>query len=246
MPKTQFDTPVKLDALAIAAHRDDIEITCGGLMIKLADLGHTTGALDLTQGEMGTLGDEKDRAREAAHAAEIMGLSYRGNLRFPDAAIEYGRTERLKIAQIIRDTAPQLVILPYWQQRHPDHLTASLLGFDACFLAGLKKLPGLNGAPHRPRKIIYCSTFRDVSHSFYVDITAQAERKEQAVAAYASQFGQGEKSRQIFNPGSEIHELMRTTHRFYGHKVGVQYAEAFSIRESILIDDPLVMPVRSI
>ena len=238
--------PTKLDVLAIAAHRDDIEITCGGLMIKLHDLGHTTGALDLTQGEMGTLGDEEDRAREAGAAAEIMGLSYRGNLAFPDAAIEYDRSSRIKIAQVLRDTRPELVILPYWKQRHPDHLTAHLLGFDACFLAGLKKLDELSGEPHRPRKIIYCSSFRDIKHSFYVDITEQKERKDRAVACYKSQFAQGEASRNIFAPGHNIHEYMEHTQRYYGQRVGVKYAEAFSIKENILIENPLSMPVKSI
>lgn len=238
--------PTKLDVLAIAAHRDDIEITCGGLMIKLHDQGHTTGALDLTQGEMGTLGDEKDRALEAAAAAEIMGLSFRANLAFPDSAIEYDRPSRIKIAQALRDTRPELVILPYWEQRHPDHLTAHLLGFDACFLAGLQKLDELSGEPHRPRKIIYCSAFRDVKHSFFVDITEQKERKDKAVACYKSQFSQGEASKNIFAPGHNIHDYMEHTQRYYGQRVGVTYAEAFSIKENILIDDPLNMPVKSI
>ena len=240
------ENPVKLDCLAIAAHRDDIEITCGGLMIKLHDQGYKTGALDLTQGEMGTLGDEKDRAREAGAAAEVMGLSYRGNLRFPDAAIEYDRASKLKIAQVIRDTQPELIILPHWDQRHPDHLTAHKLGFDACFLAGLKKLKELSGDSHRPRKIIYASSFRDIKQSFYVDITEQKERKDKAVSCYESQFAQGERSKKVFAPGIHILELMEHTQRVYGRFVGVQYAEAFTIKENILIDDPLAMPVRSI
>ncbi|MFQ5607966.1 MAG: bacillithiol biosynthesis deacetylase BshB1 [Candidatus Zixiibacteriota bacterium] len=240
------DTPTKLDALAIAAHRDDIEITCGGLMIKLGDEGHATGALDLTQGEMGTLGDERDRAREADCAAGVMGLTYRANLALPDAAVEYDRPNRMKIAQVIRDTRPELVILPFWQQRHPDHLTTHLLGFDACFLAGLRKMNGLNGEPHRPRKIIYCSSFRDIRHSFYVDISEQKKRKDKAVACYESQFAQGEASKEIYAPGNDIFEYMEHAQRFYGQRVGVTYAEAYTIKENILIDNPLKMPVKSI
>jgi len=240
------DTPMKVNALAIAAHRDDIEITCGGLMIKLVDQGFRTGALDLTQGETGSLGDEKDRAAEAAEAARIMGFAYRGNLHFPDAAIEYGRAERLKIAQVIRDTRPELVVLPFWLQRHPDHLTACLLGYDACFLAGLQKLSGLTGDAWRPRKIIYCSSFHDHPHSFYVDISEQAERKLAAILSYKSQFGQGEASKMVFRPGVGITELLETTQRQYGLHVGVRYAEAYTIKERILIDNPLTMPVKSI
>ncbi len=240
------DTPTRLDALAIAAHRDDVEITCGGLMIKLSDLGYKTGALDLTQGEMGTLGDEHDRAAEADCAAGIMGLTYRANLALPDSAIENNRDSQLRIAQVIRDSKPELVILPFWIQRHPDHLTTHNLGFDSCFLAGLKKIKELNGEPHRPRKIIYCSSFRDFSHSFLVDITDQKERKDQAVKCYGSQFNQGEASKQIYAPNQSIFEYMDVFQRQYGMRAGTQFAEAYAIKEHILIDDPVKMPVQSI
>jgi bacillithiol biosynthesis deacetylase BshB1 len=240
-----MDKTIKLDVLAIAAHRDDVEITCGGTIIKLIDNGKKTGILDLTEGEMGTKGTAEDRGREAEEAARIMGLSFRHNLKLPDAGIEVNRENKLKIAQIIRDTRPELVILPYWLQRHPDHLSASLLGYDACFLAGLKKLQ-LDGEPHRPRKIIYTSSFRETRHSFFVDITAQMERKLAAVAAYKSQFDGTPSSREIYKPGVDIFEFMSVTAKHYGYTVGVQYAEAFVIKESILIDDPSDMPVRSI
>ena len=115
------DSP-KLDILAVAAHPDDTEITCGGLLIKMSKLGRKVGAVDLTQGEMGTFGDETDRKQEADAAAKIMGLSYRENLKIPDSAVENNRENRLKLAQVIRDTKPELVILPHWEQRHPDHL----------------------------------------------------------------------------------------------------------------------------
>ncbi len=236
---------VKLDALAIAAHRDDIEITCGGTIIKLVDRGKKVGILDLTAGEMGTKGTAEDRGREAAEAAKIMGLAFRHNLQIPDAGVEVNRENKLKVAQIIRDTKPDLVILPYWVQRHPDHLAASMLGYDACFLAGLKKL-NLLGDSHRPKKIIYSSSFREGQHSFFVDITDQMERKLKAVAAYKSQFDGTPSSLQIYKPGVDIFEYMTITAQHYGHLVGVKYAEAFVIKENILIADPSEMPVRSI
>lgn len=236
---------IKLDVLAIAAHRDDVEITCGGTMIKFADIGYKTGILDLTAGEMGTKGTAEERGRDAAEAAKIMNLSYRENLNLPDAGVEVSRDNKLKIAGIIRQTRPELVILPYWVQRHPDHLSASLLGYDACYLAGLKKLQ-LDGEPHRPRKIVYTSSFRDIHHTFFVDITAQMSRKLDAVAAYKSQFDGSEQSHQIYKPGVDIFEFMTITAQHYGHMVGVRYAEAFVIKENILIDDPVKMPVKSI
>ncbi|MCP4711819.1 MAG: bacillithiol biosynthesis deacetylase BshB1 [Planctomycetes bacterium] len=239
--------PTKLDILAIAAHRDDVEITCGGTIIKMIDNGKKAGILDLTQGEMGTKGTSEDREHEADNAAEIMGLSFRKNLRLPDSAVEVNRENKLKVARIIRDTQPELVILPFWIQRHPDHLYAMQLGYDACYLAGLKKLEmDGNGEPHRPRKIIYSSSFRDVRHSFYVDITNQIDRKLKAVAAYKSQFDGSPQSREIFKPGVDIFNFISITAMHYGHQVGVKYAEAFSIKENILIDDPSTMPVRSI
>src|SRR5258706_4525368 len=154
-----------LDILAIAAHRDDVEQTCGGTLLKMALRGHRTGILDLTQGEMGTRGSAEDRAREAADAAKILGLSWRRALDIPDGRVENTWQNRLKVASVIRETRPRVVILPYWKGRHPDHYTASVLGYEACFLAGLAKLdpkqalgtldPGQEAcatklAPHRP------------------------------------------------------------------------------------------------
>jgi LmbE family N-acetylglucosaminyl deacetylase len=132
-----------LDILAIAAHRDDVEQTCGGTLLKAAQRGQRTGVLDLTQGEMGTRGTADDRAREAADAAKILGVSWRRALDIPDGRVENTWENRLKVASVIRETRPRVIILPYWKGRHPDHYTASVLGYEACFLAGLAKLdPG--------------------------------------------------------------------------------------------------------
>jgi bacillithiol biosynthesis deacetylase BshB1 len=129
-----------LDILAIAAHRDDVEQTCGGTMLKAAERGQRTGILDLTQGEMGTRGTADDRAREAADAAKILAVSWRKALDLPDGRVENTWENRLKVAGVIRETRPRVIILPYWKGRHPDHYTASVLGYEACFLAGLAKL----------------------------------------------------------------------------------------------------------
>src|SRR5580700_6585728 len=156
-----------LDVLAIAAHRDDVEQTCGGTLLKMAQRGRSTGILDLTQGEMGTRGTAEDRAREAADAAKILRVSWREALDIPDGRVENTFENRLKVAQVIREQRPKVVILPYWKGRHPDHYTASTLGYEACFLAGLSKLDvsvaraaspakqdagAANLPPHRPFK----------------------------------------------------------------------------------------------
>ena len=237
--------PFKLDILAIAAHPDDVEITCGGLLIKMANRGRKTGILDLTRGETGSLGDVSERDAEASAAAEILGLSYRENFSLPDSALEMKQEYKLKIAAVIRSTQPEVVILPHWRQRHPDHLICSQLGHDACFLAGLKKLD-IKGYPYRPRKIIYVSYFRNTDYSFLVDISDEFEQKCEAVAAYRSQFDNPERSKNVFMPGIDIFDLMRTRAAALGQLVRVKYAEAYTIKEHILIDDPQKMPVQSI
>jgi bacillithiol biosynthesis deacetylase BshB1 len=236
---------VKLDILAIAAHPDDIEITCGGLLIKMSKMSRKTGALDLTRGEKGTLDDTGDRKAEAVAATEILGLSYRQNLSLPDSALEFNQGNKLKIAAVIRATQPELVILPHWQQRHPDHLVCSRLGYDACFLAGLKKLD-VDGEAYRPRKIVYVSYFRNTDYSFLVDISDAFEQKCKAVAAYRSQFADPVTAKHIFQQDVDIFDLMRTRAAALGQLVNVKYAEAYTIKEHILIDDPQKMPVRSV
>src|SRR5438445_1246929 len=176
-----------LDILAIAAHRDDAEQTCGGTLLKMAQCGRRTGILDLTQGEMGTRGTAEDRAREATEAARILRVSWRGALDIPDGRVENTWENRLRVARVIREQRPQVLILPYWKGRHPDHYTASKLGYEACFLAGLAKLD-LGAAPHRPFKIIYATLYYEIRPTFVVDITSQFEARFPSLMAYKSQF----------------------------------------------------------
>lgn len=237
---------MKLDILAIAAHPDDVEITCGGTMIKMADMGKKTGVLDLTEGEMGTLGTPSERLRDAEKAGEILGLSARENLHLPDSALEITHDNKMKVAAIIRKYKPQTVILPYkYNQRHPDHRIASVLGYDGCFLSGLVKAK-LDGEPHRPHKIIYASSFMKVEQSFFVDISDFWERKKQSIAAYKSQFNGTKFANQIYKPGINIFELLETYQRQYGIETNCHYAEGFWIPEPILLDDPTTQTVRSI
>jgi bacillithiol biosynthesis deacetylase BshB1 len=250
-----------LDILAIAAHRDDVEQTCGGTLLKMAQRGHRTGILDLTQGEMGTRGTAEDRAREAVDAAKILRVSWRQALDIPDGRVENTWENRLKVARVIREQRPRVVILPYWKGRHPDHYTASTLGYEACFLAGLAKLdvnvarassPAKEGAiaanlpPHRPFKIIYATLYFDVRPTFVVDITELFETRFQALMAYKSQFSDQEAGKDLFPEQAEIRARIEAMARFYGLLGGVTYAEPFLQKEVGLVEDLTLIPVKSI
>jgi len=232
--------------LAIAAHRDDVEQTCGGTLLKMAERGHATGILDLTQGEMGTRGTAEDRAREAEAAARILRVGWRRALDIPDSRVENTWENRLKIARVIRETRPQVIILPYWQGRHPDHYTASVVGYEACFLAGLAKLELDGLAPHRPFKIVYATLYYDIRPTFVVDITEQFEARIEAILAYKSQFTDQEAGKDLFPAQAEIRERIEAMARFYGLMAGVKYAEPFVQKEVGLVDDLTAIPVKSI
>jgi bacillithiol biosynthesis deacetylase BshB1 len=249
-------SPPPLDILALAAHRDDVEQTCGGTLLKMAQRGHRTGILDLTQGEMGTRGSAEDRAREAADAAKILGTSWRGALDIPDGRVENTWENRLKVVRVLREQRPRVVILPYWKGRHPDHYAASVLGYEACFVAGLAKLEveaGLGVAagatkllPHRPFKIIYATLYYDVRPTFVVDITDQFETRLQALMAYKSQFSDQEAGKGIFPAHDQIRSQVEAMARFYGMLGGVTYAEPFIQKEVGLVEDLTLIPVKSI
>jgi len=234
-----------LDILAIAAHRDDAEQTCGGALLKMAEAGHRTGILDLTQGEMGTRGSAEDRAREAEAAAAILKVTWRRALDIPDARVENTWENRLKVAAAIRETRPRVVILPYWKGRHPDHYTCSTLGYEACFLAGLSKLE-LKSKPHRPFKIVYATLYYDIRPSFVVDITNQFEKRLESIYAYKTQFADQAAGSEDFPAQAEIRGRVEAMARFYGMLAGVKYAEPFLQKEVGLVEDLTQIPVKSI
>jgi bacillithiol biosynthesis deacetylase BshB1 len=234
-----------VDILAIAAHRDDAEQTCGGTLIRMAEKGYRTGVLDLTAGEMGTRGDAETRARECEQAAREMLLSWRGNAGLPDARLQSSLEAKLAIAARIREQRPRTVILPYWEGRHPDHYRTAELGYEACFLAGLKKLH-LSGQPHRPAKIIYASLYANVRPTFVVDISGQFERRMRSLLCYRSQFENQETGADLFPPLEELIERTRAVARYYGMLIGVKYGEPYVIKEMMSVDDVVKMPVRSI
>ena len=260
------DDPISV--LAIAAHRDDTEQTCGGTLLKMAQRGHRTAILDLTRGEMGTRGTAADRAGEAAEAARILQVSWRGALDIPDGRVENTWENRLKVAAVIRLLRPRVVILPYEKGRHPDHYTASKLGYEACFLAGLSKLqtelPNIEetnvgtgvspvqavrqhrSTPHRPFKIVYATSYYDIRPTFVVDISEQFDARLQALMAYRSQFADQQAGANLFPAHAEIRRRMEIMSGYYGLLAGVRYAEPFVQNEVGLVDDLTAIPVQSI
>jgi bacillithiol biosynthesis deacetylase BshB1 len=242
-----------IDILAIAAHRDDVEQTCGGTLLAMNARGWRTGILDLTQGESGTRGTAADREAEANAAARILNVTHREALDLPDGNVENTLPNRLKVAAVLRRLRPRVVILPYWQGRHPDHYTTATLGYEACFISGLAKViaPADNNLetparPHRPFKILYASLYADVRPTFVVDITPFAEQRLQSLLAYRSQYGAQTQGTGLFVPEEEIRERTFATARHYGLLAGVRYAEPFVQKEIGLVDDIMLLPVQSI
>jgi N-acetylglucosamine malate deacetylase 1 len=236
-----------LDLLAIAAHPDDVELTCGGTMLKMGQRGYRTGILDLTAGEMGTRGTPEIRATEAAKAAKLLGVKWRGNLGVPDSDVQPSRQNKLRLASMIRELRPKTVILPYWEARHPDHYHASTLGYEGCFLAGLKQL-AIEGEPFRPFKILYSTAFAAVRPTFVVDITAQYAQRRKAILAYGSQFRprKNENKANVYLGLEQLEEEMNRLARQSGHLIGVKYGEPFLMKEMAKVEDVVKMEVRSI
>ena len=233
------------DVLAIAAHRDDVEQTCGGTLLRMGSRGLRTAILDLTKGEAGTRGTAEDRAREAAEAARILGVGWRDALDLPDGAIENTLENRNKIVRVLRRLRPRVVILPYWQARHPDHSIVATLGYEACFLSGLASVK-TDAAPHRPFKVVYASLYADVRPSFIVDITPFIEQRHAALMAYRSQYANQAAGSGLFVAEEEIRERTFAEARHYGLLAGVKYGEPFVQKEVGLVDDLTLIPVQTI
>jgi bacillithiol biosynthesis deacetylase BshB1 len=236
-----------LDVLAIAAHPDDVELTCGGTIIKMGQLGYQTGILDLTAGEMGTRGTPEIRATEAARAAKLLGVKWRGTLGVPDSDVQPVRQNKLRLASMIRELRPKTVILPYWEARHPDHYHASTLGYEGCFLAGLKQL-SIAGEAYRPFKILYSTAFAEVRPTFVVDITAQYARRRKAILAYESQFRPRRKDNKagVYIGLEQLEAEMDRLATQSGHLIGVKYGEPFLMKEMVKVEDIVKMAVRSV
>ena len=233
-----------IDILAIAAHRDDVELTCGGTLIKAAKRGQRTAIVDLTQGEMGTRGSAAVRAQEASNAAEVLGVSARETLGLPDAGIENSPATREALARVIRRFRPRVVIAPASDGRHPDHRVTAGLVRDACFVAGLAKI-----APevpkHRPHKVLHSLTYRQdfVRPTFVVDITDEFEQKVAAVRCYSSQFDGEVQAGEVFPNGEPLYDVIRHYAATYGSLIRTRYGEPYSTTEMMRVDDVVALEV---
>ena len=233
-----------VDILAIAAHRDDVELTCGGTLIKATRLGRRTAILDLTQGETGTLGSAEIRASEASHAAQILGVEARENLGLPDAGIVNTPEVRVELARVIRRFRPRIVIAPAPRGRHPDHRVAAELVRDACFIAGLAKI-----APDvpkwRPHKVVHCVTYREdfEKPTFVVDVSEEFERKMEAIRCYASQFAGATQAGEVYPNGEPLLDVVRHQAAHYGTLIRTRYGEPFFTYETMRVDDVAALEV---
>ncbi len=238
-----------VDLLAIAAHRDDAELTCGGTLAKVAKAGHRVAIVDLTQGETGTRGSAELRAAESERAAKTLGVAVRVNAGMRDAHLQNDEASRAALVRVLRDMRPRVVILPFPIGRHPDHRIASELGRDACYLAGLAKYAPTPGAePHRPFKILYALAYREdpVKPSFVVDISDTFDAKMAAIRCYASQFDGALAAGEIFPTGQDLYELIRIQSAHYGSLIRKTYGEPYFTHETVAIDDVLTLGVSSL
>ena len=237
-------TPV--DILAIAAHRDDVELTCGGTLIKAVGLGRRVGIVDLTAGETGTRGSAALREQEAERAAEVMGVHVRENLGLPDAGITNTPQTREQLARVIRRLQPRVVIAPAPPPagRHPDHREASLLARDACFVAGLAKVAP-DVPKHRPTKVLHALAYREdqLKPTFVVDVSDEFERKMDAIRCYGSQFDGVDQAGEVYPNGEPLYDIVRHQGAHYGTLIRVRYGEPFFTFETMRVDDIATLQV---
>lgn len=233
-----------VSVLAIAAHRDDVELTCGGALIKAARQGHRTGIIDLTKGETGTRGSAELRGQEAERAAEVLGVARRVNLGLPDAGLENTPETRVRLAREIRQLAPRVVIAPSPEGRHPDHRVAAQLIHDACFVAGLGKIEP-HVPKHRPHKLLYSLTYREYAPkpTFVLDISDVFETKMEAIRCYGSQFENVTQAGEVYPNGEPLLDIVRHQAAHYGSLIRTRYGEPYLTMETMRVDDIMQLEV---
>jgi bacillithiol biosynthesis deacetylase BshB1 len=226
-----------VDYLFFAAHPDDIELSCGGTIIKFAKAGHAVGIIDLTRGEMGTRGTPATRKREARNAAKIMGAAFREQLDFGDGGLRTGRGEEMQIIEVVRRHRPSIIFAPWPDERHPDHARAGRVITEASFYAGLRALEtGL--AAHRPQAVAYYLQNYMIPPSFVVDVTPAWKTKMRAVAAFKSQFHNPKsKEPQTFISSMKFLDMIEARGHHFGALIGVDYGEAYVTKQPPKIDD---------
>jgi len=229
--------------MAFGTHPDDLELCCGGTLVLLANRGYRIGAVDLTRGELGTRGSEEIRAKETAAATQILKLSLRENLGIPDGHIEKSQENLLRVIRMIRQYRPRLVLAPYWEERHYDHVHASQLVAEASFYSGLSKIE-TGQESFRPYRVLYYMGRIGFRPSFVVDISETWEAKMRAIRSYRSQVHSGGEENGPSGPQTLIStpyafEVFETMARYYGAMIGARYGEPFGMREAVEVSDPV-------
>jgi bacillithiol biosynthesis deacetylase BshB1 len=215
--------------LIVAAHPDDAEICVGGSILKLVDAGLRVGIVDVTRGEMGTRGTRAERDAETAAANQLMRLSARRNLDLPDGRVQVNVEAREKLARVLRDHAPEIVLAQHTEDLHPDHAATGRLAREAWYLSGLSRLAQLDGGPPaaRPKRLYHFMGHVPFEPTLVVDIGDVWERKVALVRCYASQLapaGDGDRG-QHFLFGADILSRMETRARFFGERIGARVGE---------------------
>lgn len=237
--KKNYKNESRIDVIAFSPHPDDAEMGCGGLLLKLKDIGYKTGIVDLTCAELSTNGDLETRGKETVKASEILGLDVRENLGLEDANIKNDPCSRLRVINVLRKYRPDLVLMPFWKDRHPDHENSYKLLKDSIFISGLKKFKTEFKA-FRPYLVLSYMLHYEFKPAFIVDISKYYRRKSDAVAAYESQFYSSLKKEAVTRIASKyFFNIIDSRHRCYGLKVMAEYGEPYYIESDIKIDDPL-------
>jgi len=230
---------LKLDALFVATHPDDIEITSAGTAIKLIKEGKKVGIVDLTQGELSTRGNLKSRKIETDKASKVMGIHYRKNLRMKDGNIENTNVNRLNLIKVIRETKPEILFAPYESDRHTDHINASTFIRECAFLSGLTKIKTGKLNAFRPKHVFYYRHAHDFPISFIVDISDTFKQKIKAIECYSTQFykssGITADEPETYISTKLFHTDLEVRARFFGFKIGVEFGEPFFCYEDIKI-----------
>ncbi len=237
------------DVAGICAHPDDAELIMGGTLASEASRGRRVALVDLTRGESGSRGTPETRAAEAAEAARILGVAHREALGLPDARLQVTPEQKDVVVAALRRLRPRVVLLQHWEQRHPDHATASRIVYEACFLAGLRNHRPDLGAAFRPFKLAYAVSMTEAAEvhpTFVVDVTRFWETKMKAVAAFASQFTPAPGGEPVELALDRFRENVEVTARRQGQRIGVRYGEGFVTREPMQVNDVASLAVRSI
>lgn len=217
---------IQLEVLAFGPHPDDVEACCAGFLIKYARMGKKVGIVDLSMGELATNGTPEVRIKEAEEAGKIIGVSVRENLGISDEALLYSTVGQEKIVEVVRKYRPEIVLVPYWEDRHPGHESASRVISSAIFAAGLRKV-GAGGDAHRPKYVFYYRLWNEFRLTFILDISDEFMDKERALLAHVSQFRLKDASVPTKNHENDFIGYWRARHRNYGYEIGVEYGEPY-------------------